>query len=275
MRPIQILPLGFLGIILLGSALLCLPLASRSGQPLPFIDALFTSTSATCVTGLAIGDTGSTFSLFGQIVILIQIQIGGLGFMTMASVLFSLVHKRISLYERMTLMESMGENRLTDITSTAAMAVRLTFITEGIGAFLLAIRFIPLFGLAKGLWYSVFHSISAFCNAGFDIFGTGLSLEGLFTGDIFVNLVVMGLVIVGGLGFTVVYELCSRPRQRRLRLHTRIVLVATGILIALGWVMFCVLEWDGAYNALPGGTRVLAGLFQSVTLRTADRKSVV
>lgn len=273
-RPIHILPLGFICIILLGTLLLCLPAASVSGEGLSFLDALFTATSATCVTGLVVADTAMQFSLFGQIVILFLIQIGGLGFMTMTATLFSFVRKQVSLYERMTLMEGLGENRLTGLRDIAIMAAKVTAISEFSGAVLLSTRFIPQFGAAKGIWYSIFHSISAFCNAGFDIMGTNKSFEGLYTGDILVNITLMLLITVGGLGFAVVYNLCRHPKPRQWRLQTRIVVAASAVLVLLGWALFTFLEWDYAYSTLPTGEKFLAGLFQSVTLRTAGFATV-
>ncbi|MDD3400894.1 MAG: potassium transporter TrkG [Eubacteriales bacterium] len=273
-RPIRILPLGFLVIILIGAGLLCLPAASKSGVGMPFVDALFTATSATCVTGLVVADTGTQFTMFGQVVILCLIQVGGLGFMTMAATLFTLVRKQVSLYERMTLMEGLGESGMTGLRRIAITAGKVTAITEVSGALLLSIRFIPQFGVGKGIWYSIFHSISAFCNAGFDVMGTGTSFEVLYTGDVLVNLTLAALIIIGGLGFAVVCGIIRQPRPKKWRLGTRMVVCATAVLIMLGWALFTFLEWDNAYAALPTSQKFLAGFFQSVTLRTAGFSTV-
>lgn len=272
-RPIRILPFGFMLIILLGAGLLCLPAANNSGEGLPFLDALFTATSATCVTGLVVFDTATQFSHFGQAIILFLIQIGGLGFMTMAAGLFMMVRKQVSLYERMTLMEGLGENKMTGLRQIAATAGKVTLVSETAGAALLAVRFIPKFGFWEGLWKAVFHSISAFCNAGFDILGTGASFEQGYLGDPLVNFTLMALIITGGLGFAVVVNMLSE-RPKRWRLHTRMALKATLALIAVGWGLFLLFEWNHAYDGLSFSNKLMAGLFQSVTLRTAGFSTV-
>ncbi|MDO4543110.1 MAG: potassium transporter TrkG [Clostridia bacterium] len=273
-RPIRILPFGFLLIILLGTVLLCLPAASKSGVGLNFFDALFTSTSATCVTGLIVVDTATQFSLFGQAIILLLIQVGGLGFMTMAAGLFMMVRKQVSLYERMTLMQGLGESHLTGLRGIAITAAKITAVCEGAGAVLLSISFIPRFGLWDGIWKSIFHSVSAFCNAGFDILGTFASFEQGYSGDILVNFTLMALIVTGGLGFAVVLNVVKTPKIRKWRLHTRMVVLASAALILIGWALFLILEWGRAYANLPAGEKVLAGLFQSVTLRTAGFSTV-
>lgn len=202
--PIRILPLGFLCVALTGTLLLMLPIASR-GDPLSFFDALFTATSASCVTGLVVVDTGTRFTLFGQIVILALIQMGGLGFMTAATLLFRATRRRISLRSRMTLAESFGEDRLQGIIRLCISAAKYTFFIEACGAALLCLRFVPDYGL-HGVWLGVFHSVSAFCNAGFDLMG-GFSSLTQYVGDPLVNFTIMALIVTGGLGFSVIAEL--------------------------------------------------------------------
>lgn len=268
-RPIQILPLGFLLIILLGSLLLTLPMSRADGVRLSFFDALFTSTSATCVTGLTVV-TSSDFSAFGQIVLLLLMQVGGLGFMVMTAGLFLLVRKRTSLFERMTIAENFGESSLVGLRKLALSAMLYTFLTEAVGALLLCFRFVPLYG-ARGLWLSVFHSVSAFCNAGFDLFGTNSLLS--FVGDPLVSLVIMGLIVAGGIGFGVVIDLghVLFSRTPRPALHTKLVLSMTASLIVVGTGLTLLFEWNNPYTLGPlsFGEKLLAASFQSVTLRTA------
>lgn len=187
-----------------------------------FFDALFTAVSATCVTGLVVVDTGTYFTGFGQAIVLAMIQLGGLGFMTVAAALFSLTRRRVSLRERMVLAESFGEERLQGVLRLSRAAAAVTLMIEGIGAALLAVRFVPQFGWGQGIWCAVFHSVSAFCNAGFDLMGSYRSLTG-YTGDWLVNLVIIALIALGGVGFSVLLRL----GKRRLNLHARLVLMAT------------------------------------------------
>ena len=275
-RPIRILPLGFLALILLGTALLLLPISVRSGPGLTFLEALFTATSAACVTGLTVAETGVRFSFFGQAVILFLIQIGGLGFMTFAAMLFSLSNRRVSLYERMTLAESLGESRLDNGRGIAKQALLVTLLFEVAGALLLCFRFIPLKGFFQGLWFSVFHSVSAFCNAGFDLIGDGNSLMSR-VGDPLLNGVLPLLIVAGGLGFPVITDIARCVRhKRRLRFSSRVVLFMSAGAIAGGALLIGLLEWSNpqTLGALSGGNRLLAAFFQSVTLRTAGFATV-
>lgn len=274
-RPIAVLPLGFLIIILIGTLLLSLPAASAAGTRMPFADALFTATSASCVTGLVVADTGTYFSLFGQIVILVMIQFGGLGFMTMSTILFSMTRRRVSLYDRISMAEGLGEDKLQGVFLLCLNAVRITLIAEGLGALLLALRFIPQFGLARGLWMSVFTSVSAFCNAGFDLMGGYRSLTG-YCGDALVLVVIALLIVVGGLGFTVIEEIRGKRRFRKYRLHTRLVLIGTVVFIVLGAGMVLLLEHDNAQTLgdMPFTQKLLNAFFQSVTFRTAGFNSI-
>ena len=273
--PIRILPIGFAAIIALGTMLLMLPAASQSGTSLPFLSALFTATSATCVTGLVVVDTGTYFSLFGQIVILLLIQLGGLGFMAAASILFVLIGKRISLRERLALAESFGENQLQGIVRLAVSAVAVTFACELTGAALLCIRFIPEYGAARGVYYALFHSISAFCNAGFDLMG-GYSSFTSYAQDPLVCGVLMALIVTGSLGFAVILNVGRKRRFRKLRLHSKIVLCATAALLLGGALLILLFEYGNpaTLKDLPFSQKVMAALFQSVTLRTAGFNTI-
>ncbi len=278
-RPVAILPLGFLGLILVGTVLLSLPIATVDRTSIGVFDAWFTATSASCITGLIVTDTAVTFSMFGQVVIIMLIQCGGLGFMTMATLLFLSIRKRISLKERLTIAESLGENKLSGIVRLGRNAAIITFGCELIGAALLSIRFIPMLGWSKGIWYSVFHSISAFCNAGFDLMGRVTGEYSSFTalhGDLLVNLTLIGLIIIGGLGFAVIMDLGAFRRTRHLSLHTKLVLFTTLVLLFAGALLFFILEYDntGTMQGMSVGEKALASLFQSVTCRTAGFNTV-
>ncbi len=271
--PIRILPLGFLCIALAGTLLLMLPAASR-GEPLPFFDALFTATSASCVTGLVVVDTGTHFTLFGQIVIIVLIQLGGLGFMTAATLLFRAAGKRISLHNRMTVAESLGEGQLQGVIHLCISAVKYTFIIEGCGAALLSVRFVQDFG-PRGVWLAAFHSISAFCNAGFDLMGDFSSLT-RYVGDPLVNFTVMALVTLGGLGFSVLSELREERRFRNLSMHAKVVLTGSAALLFGGALLFLLFERDNpaTMGGLTAPEKTLAALFQSVTCRTAGFNTI-
>lgn len=273
----QIIALGFLSIIFFGAIMLTLPAAARSGESTPFINSLFTATSATCITGLAVYDTWSHWTPFGQAVILALIQIGGLGFMTIISLFSVFMKRKISLHERRLLMQSVGTMRIGGIIRLIKRIALGTLLFEGIGAALLAIRFCPEMGLARGLWYSVFHSVSAFCNAGFDLMGYRKPFSSLtaFRGDVLVNLTITGLIIVGGLGFLVWNDLITQiPRRHHLQLHTKVVLSATGLLLVFSFAAFFFLEYDHSMAGLSLGERLLASWFQAVTPRTAGFNTV-
>ncbi len=271
--PIRILPLGYLAVTLVGTLLLMLPAASH-GTPLGFFDALFTATSASCVTGLIVVDTGTHFTFFGQAVLLLLIQLGGLGFMTAATLLFRAAKKRISLRGRMTLAEAYGEDRLQGIIALCMRAVTYTFTIEGAGALLLAFRFVPEFGL-KGIWLAVFHSVSAFCNAGFDLMGNYASLTG-YVSDVLVNFTLMTLIILGGMGFAVITEILERRRFKALSMHAKAVLCGSAILIFGGAALFLLFESanSATLGSLDTGDRLMASLFQSVTCRTAGFNTI-
>jgi len=269
LNAVQTLALGFAALILLGGVLLALPVSSRDGRSLPFLDALFTAASASCVTGLVLYDTCTQFTLFGQAVILLLIQVGGMGFMTVSILVAVLLHRRIGLRQRSILMDSVGALQMGGIVRLTRRAIRVTLTCEGAGAALLALWFCPRYGLGLGLWMSLFHAVSSFCNAGFDLLGTGASLTTI-AGEPLPNIVLMALVICGGLGFLVWDDLLTHGRHvRRWRLHSKIVLFSTTLLFAGGAIAFYILEKDHAFAGAGPGRRALMAAFQSVTCRTA------
>lgn len=271
----SILALGFLAVILLGTVLLTLPAASRSGKGIGLFDSLFTATSAVCVTGLVAVDTGTTFSLFGQIVLLVLIQVGGLGFMVFATMIMVALGRKISIRGRMLIRESMNGTSLSDLGRLTWLYLLLSLAIETVGTVLLSIRLVPLLGWKHGIWMALFHAVSAFCNAGFDLFGNYASLTA-FSGDPLVLLTVAVLIILGGLGFAVILEtLRNRQGFRSLTLHTRIVLLTTLGLVLTGTVFYWLAERTNA-ETLAGrgeGEKILNAFFQSVTMRTAGFNS--
>lgn len=273
----QKLALGFALIILIGTFCLRLPLASRDSQPIPWLDALFTATSATCVTGLVVYDTWTQFSAFGQLVILILIQIGGLGFMTLAILGAMVLGRRIGLRERSYLAEAISALHLGGVVKLARRILIGTLLLETGGAILLALRFVPRFGIRQGIWFGVFHSVSAFCNAGFDLMGALSPFSSLtgFAHDPVVNLTVMFLIISGGIGFVVWNDLFqNRLRARQYSLHTQLTLTTTAALLALGTLLFFLLERDGVLSGMTGAQKWLAAAFAAVTPRTAGFNTV-
>ncbi len=278
--PTQLIALGFMIVILVGGFLLSLPISSRQLQWTNFLDSLFTATSATCVTGLVAYDTNVHFNLFGQVVILILIQIGGIGFMTVLSTIGIFLKRKINLHERKIIMQASGSISTTGVIALVKRIGKTTLIIESIGAILLAIRFIPDFGFFKGLYYSVFHSISAFCNAGFDIMGTldneFCSLTN-YVGDWLVNLTIMWLIVSGGLGFFVWSNIIdTKLCFKKMKLHTKIVLVTTAFLIIVPSFLFFIFEKDNpnTIGNLPIDTKILASIFQSITPRTAGFNTI-
>ncbi len=280
MQPVQKIVLGFLAVMLIGGFLLALPISWSEGNQVSLIDAMFSSFSAVCVTGLASVEIGAVYSLFGQIVMLVLIQIGGLGYMTVTSVIFMTLGKRFSLRDRMAMQESLNEFKLQGVVRTTRNAVLLTGICECIGTALLAIRFIPAFGWAKGLFFSVFHAVSAFCNAGFDVFGKGTNFLP-YIHDPLVLYTIMGLIVFGGLGFLVVIELSKWTAsgfKTKLSLQAKIVLSATAFLILAGTLCVCLAEWNNpktlGLGDLNAGEKIMNGMFQSITTRTAGFSSI-
>jgi trk system potassium uptake protein TrkH len=269
--PAQILALGFAGVIILGTLLLSLPSATSDGHGASLINAFFTSTSAVCVTGLVVVDTGNYFTVFGQLVIMLLIQIGGLGFMSIASLYAIILGKRIMFRERILLQEAYNQLNTGGIVKLVKNILLFTFVLEGLGALILAIRWAGQLGWGKALYFGIFHAISAFNNAGFDLFGGYQSLNS-YVGDVTVNLVIASLVVLGGLGFTVLTDVYARVKEgTRLHLHSLLVLRTTAVLIIVGALVIFCLELANPRTLLPldSGTRVLAAFFQSITSRTA------
>lgn len=273
----QTIAVGFALIILIGALLLMLPISNRNGMSIPFLSALFTAASATCVTGLVVFDTWTQFSFFGQVVILVLIQIGALGFMTIA-ILFSMVlRRRIGLKERTFLMEAVNSMQISGVVRLVRHILIGTFLFEGIGAVLLAVRFYPIFGLWKGIWFGIFHSVSAFCNAGFDLMGSIEPYTSLipFVADPLVNITIMTLIFIGGIGFIVWKDIMMKKwHLRQYNLHTKVVLSASLALILFSAAAFFFIERNHSFAQLGFSEQVLAAFFQAVTPRTAGFNTV-
>ena len=275
LAPTQIIAITFAVIILLGTALLMLPISSQNGQPVGFRPALFTATSATCVTGLVLYDTGSQWSIFGQAVILTMIEIGGLGFMSMASIVIFLLRRKIGLRQRMVMAQALSVNEMEGVVRLQKWVLLGSLIVQLTGAVILFFRFLPQQGVLTAVKWGVFHSVSAFCNAGFDILGTGDSLATL-NHDPVAMFTLMGLVIVGGLGFFVWEEVATTRKWKNLSVYTRLVLCTTAVLLLGGAALITALEWNNP-NTLGNMSvpqKLMNGLFQSVTLRTAGFAAV-
>lgn len=273
----QFIAYGFFAIIMMGSLFLMLPIASRDGQSEPFLNCLFTATSASCVTGLVVADTWTQWSLFGQIVILILIQLGGLGFISVGICLSIILRRKIGLKARGLMQESVNTLQIGGVVKLAKKIMVGTVVFEGAGAVLLACRFIPQFGLEKGIWYGIFHSVSAFCNAGFDLLGHTGEYNSLcgYTGDWLVIGTISFLIITGGIGF-IVWDDLSRKKFhfRHYMLHTKIVLVTTGLLLGISTLLFYVMERNNILVGMDGSETFLACFFSAVTPRTAGFNSV-
>ncbi len=286
--PARILVIGFLIVIIIGSLLLSLPIASNNNQSISYLDALFTATSAVCVTGLIVVNTYAHWSLFGKIVIISLIQIGGLGFMTLVSMLFVLLGKKITLKDRLIMQEALGRDTTAGVVKFTKTIVKGTLLVEGIGALLLSLKFIPEYGFLKGAWYSVFHSISGFCNAGFDIVGD--SSLSPYVGSPIINFTISGLIILGGLGFGVWMDIIHGVKSKmkmnkrftwkqafdKLALHTKLVLTITLYLIVGGFLFFLIAEFNnpGTLGGLPLADKIFAAFFQSVSPRTAGFNTI-
>ena len=269
--------IGFLLIILIGSVLLSLPISSRSGEFTPYIDALFTSASATCVTGLVVFDTYSHFSVFGQSIILILIQIGGLGFMMVATLFMLVLRKRIGIKERGLLRESVNTINIGGVVRLAKHIIIGTFLFESIGAIILSIKFSRLMGVIPGIFNGIFHSVSAFCNAGFDLMGRYGQFSSLtmFNGDILVNTVIMILIVIGGIGFLVWDDIYKNKLQfQKYKLHSKIVLVTTFFLIVFSAFAFYILERKNLMVDMEIKNIILSSLFQAITPRTAGFNTI-
>ncbi|BCL58472.1 Trk family potassium uptake protein [Coprobacillus sp. TM10-10] len=271
---VEILALGFAIVILVGTFLLLLPISSNHTD---FLDALFTATSATCVTGLVVYDTATHWTLFGQIVILILIQIGGLGFITIGVFLATYLKKKISLRQRGLIEESVSSLKLAGGVKLVKHIIKGTFLFEGIGAVILSLVFIEDFGLLKGIYLGIFHSVSAFCNAGFDLLGIIEPYGSLtpYASNIVVNITIMILIIIGGLGFVVWQDLYEKKLHfRNYLLQTKIVLITSFIFIFGGAFLFYIFEYQHALASLSSEEAILASFFQSITCRTAGFNTI-
>jgi len=267
--------LGFATIILIGTFLLTLPIATENGEGLSFLNALFTATSATCVTGLVVVDTGDTFSTFGELVILFLIQIGGLGFMTFATLLFLLLGKKISLKERLLLKEAFNNITISGLVRLVRRILLFTALIELIGALILSIRFSFDMSIGKAIYFGFFHSISNFNNAGFDLMG---GFNGLteYVDDPFIVLTICALITIGGLGFIVINELYEYRETKRLSVHSKIVLTSTLILTIGSTILIFLFEYGNSKTLGPLSEwgKVLGSLYQAVTPRTAGSNTL-
>lgn len=277
LKPAQLITLGFLGVILVGTFLLALPTSNRSGKWLGFADALFSATSAVCVTGLAVVPTATTFTGFGQAALLLLIQLGGLGLMTVSSLIMVLIGRKLTLKDRLALQEALNRDEMTGVVRLVKLIILMTVVIEGVGALLLLPVFVMQNG-AIGIWQAVFTAVSAFCNAGFDILGT---VQAPFTSltayvdNVVVSLTVMLLIFLGGIGFVVISDvLHCKFNIRKLQMHTKLALSASIVLILIGFVFFAISEQNRSMSELNAGGKILASLFQSVSARTAGFNTV-
>lgn len=264
----QIVALGFAAVILLGALILMLPISSASRVVTPFTDALFTSTTSACVTGLVVQDTGTYWSDFGHVVIIFLIQIGGLGVVTVAAFFAMLAGRKIGLFQRSTIQEAVAAPKISGIVALTKFILKATLLIELIGAVIMAPTFIKDFGLLKGIWFSIFHSVSAFCNAGIDLMGIREPFSSMtsYVGNFAINFAIMALIVVGGLGFLTWDDIRTHGIHiRRYRMQSKVIAVTTALLILIPAIGFFIFE----FSDMPFGKRILASLFQSVTPRTA------
>ncbi|SHK11039.1 trk system potassium uptake protein TrkH [Anaerobranca californiensis DSM 14826] len=276
LTPARILVGGFLSLILIGTILLSLPISSVEGS-IGIIDALFTATSAVCVTGLVVVDTGTHFTLFGQLVILGLIQAGGLGFMTMATLIFLLLGKKITLKERLVIQEALNQFSLEGLVRLTKYILIFTISIELIAALFLGLRFSVDYGYKLGMYMGLFHSISAFANAGFDIMGiVGQSSLMAYQNDPVVVFIIMALFVLGGLGFTVIVDIYKRHSFGKMALHSRFALVLTGILLLIGFLGVFLLEYNNpdTLGEMPFYKKILPSIFTGATTRTAGFNTV-
>ena len=275
LRGVQILALGFLGVILVGALILTLPISTTKGESTNFLDALFTATSAVCVTGLIVVDTGTYWNAFGQTVIMILIEIGGLGFMSFTTLIAIILGKKITLRERLILQDAMNTFNIQGLVKMVRYVLIFTVSVQFFGALLFSTQFVPEYGLGKGIFYSIFHSISAFCNAGFDILGKFNSLTS-YNSNAVVILVASALIIIGGLGFTVWSELYSSKSLRKVSLHSKMVILMTVVLVVGGTLLMFLFE-NNNINTIADMSfidKVMNSFFASVTPRTAGFNSI-
>lgn len=273
----QFIAYGFFLIIITGTLLLMLPISSRDGQSEPFLNCLFTAASASCVTGLVVADTWTQWSMFGQVLLLIMIQLGGLGFISIGIFLSIVLRRKIGLKERGLMEESVNTLQIGGMVKLAKRIIIGTAIFEGTGAVILSLRFIPQYGLLHGIWYGIFHSISAFCNAGFDLLGHTGQYNSLcsYAGDWVVIMTISVLIIVGGIGFIVWDDLYrNRWNYRHYLLHTKIVLVTTAAMLIISTVLFFLMERNNILVGMNGSEQFLACFFSAVTPRTAGFNNV-
>lgn len=274
LTPYQILVLGFAGLILAGTLLLMTPLASVRGESMSLTDALFTSTSAVCVTGLAIVDTGTYFSLFGQMILILLIQAGGLGIMTMSTLMALLIRKKIQLRERLIMQEALNQLTFAGIVRLTKYVIQVTLAIEFIGGTILAARWYPEYGL-QGIYFGYWHAVSSFCNAGFDLFG---GYQGLTSHveDVTVNLTISVMVILGGIGFAVLADLWENKNFSACSLHTKVVLATSGLLVAFGAIVVFLLEYDNpnTLGELSLKGKLLGSYFQAITPRSAGYHTI-
>ena len=269
----QVIFLGFFLVILLGGLILTLPWATQTGTSTPFLEALFTSTSAVCVTGLVVHDTATYWSTFGQVIIMILIQIGGMGIVTIAVALAVISGKKIGLRQRSTMQEAIAAPQVGGIVRMTGFILRTTFLIELLGAVSLSTVFIPQFGFLRGVWYSLFHAVSAFCNAGFDLMGINEQYSSLtaYVSNPIVNLTIMSLIVIGGIGFATWDDIKERGRHiHKYRMQSKVILCVTAFLILSAAVYFFFCEFSG----MPLKERILASFFQSVTPRTAGFNTI-
>ncbi len=269
----RLIPISFAIIIVIGTILLLLPISTKDGEaPTGLVQALFVATSATCVTGLTPFDTAVHWSFFGQLVIILLVQIGGLGAMTIVTSLTLSLRQRLGLRNLRIAQETTGYLDMGGARGVLRVAAGVSLICEGAGAFLLSFDFIPRFGFLKGIWHSIFIAISAYCNAGFDVLGTGDSL-GIFSSEPYVLSVLSVMIILGGLGFVVFYDFINVIREgkklRNLMMHTKIVCVASAALLLVGTVFFLASEWNGVLQGMSFGDKLMNSFFQSVCSRSA------
>lgn len=273
----RVIAIGFAAMIIIGALLLMLPISYKGEGHVTLLDALFTATSASCVTGLVVADTYQNWTIFGQLVILSLIQIGGLGFITIGVYIAVLFKKRIGLSQREAIHESINTIEIAGVVRLTRKIIKGTILFEGIGAILLSIRFIPEKGPVKGIYYGIFHAISAFCNAGFDLMGDREAYSSLtaYESDILINVTIMGLILIGGLGFIVWDDLYrNRWHVKRYLLHTKIVLFATLCLTILPTVLFLISERATVFQGMTVKEQILGALFSAVTPRTAGFNTV-
>lgn len=271
-NPPLIVCLSFFALILFGAILLDLPIASANGERIGFLNAFFTSTSASCVTGLIVANTATQWTAFGKVIIIILIQIGGLGTMVFLSLIAMALNKRIGISERRIIKEQTNADTSKGIIRLVIYIIKFSLAVELIGAILLATKFIPDFGLERGILFSLFHSISAFCNAGFDIIGNSLTN---YVNDFTVNITISLLIIFGGLGFTVFIDIYRKRRFKNLSLHSKVVISFTAILLLVGTLAFFLIEHNSAaMEGLSLKGKVLSSFFMSVTARTAGFNTI-